>query len=170
MFCSLQGHASFNADGFFSSKPFFFFPLFLFYTLNYLQTAKKSGFGSHPKGLICWLLQEKTPHKDTQYAERTRASRQGRFGIAGRLRESNMAQKKEKNKHVWKFLTQHEPIKHFKHCLDYKNTFLYFFKISKNVQHCFFFVFFAKSCFNMYLIIIITLIWMIYRIVIIIVI
>lgn len=40
-------------------------------------------------------------------------------------------------------LAQHEPIKenHFKHCLDYKNTFLYFFKISKNVQHCFFFPF-----------------------------
>lgn len=37
-------------------------------------------------------------------------------------------------------LSQQEPIKnqkqnHFKHCLDYKNTFSYFFKISKNVQH-----------------------------------
>lgn len=28
--------------------------------------------------------------------------------------------------------------------LDYKNTFLYFFKISKNVQHCFFSPFFCK--------------------------
>lgn len=45
-------------------------------------------------------------------------------------------------------LAQHEPIKqnHFKHCLDYKNTFLYFFKISKNVQHWgyFFCHFFCK--------------------------
>lgn len=51
-------------------------------------------------------------------------------------------------------LSQHEPIKknHSKHCLDYKNTFLYFLKISKNVQHrlflgsffCFLHFFFCK--------------------------